>query len=219
MDTFRHEQSLLRSEAQDLKRCQLQYFVLSITGTGALLGLAKFFSVDHAGAAMLAPLTILLPCWLLFFDKATTLTRLTGYVRLLEDFLGKKKGVTPIYIGYENALAKFRTEEAKLGNGQPEKGIQDRLLKMFYLGTRHRFWMINWYTFFSLSVVCCTAALRWNINQTPPSTPFFFVVAFSFFLVVLCATYTTWLIRQLTFGKYSYDHVTEFWKMFMPSHK
>ena len=79
------EISALRQDLQDLKRCQLQYFTLTLTGTGAILGLAAIFSESFRGLALLAPLCVILPNWVIFFDKATTITRIVGYQRALEE--------------------------------------------------------------------------------------------------------------------------------------
>lgn len=56
----------LRLDLQDLKRCQLQYFTLAITGTGAILGLSAILGNDLKGLALLAPLSLILPSWLIF---------------------------------------------------------------------------------------------------------------------------------------------------------
>jgi hypothetical protein len=107
--TILNEQSILRTELQELKRCQLQYFLFSLGAAGAVLGFnIKIEDRPENNMFFLAPLLVILPCWRTFFDKATTITRLTGYIRVfIEDQFKKAE---PIYYGYENALAKFRQQ-------------------------------------------------------------------------------------------------------------
>ena len=213
---FKQEQNLLRSEAQDLKRCQLQYFILSITACGAIFGIAKAFD-NNVGFIMLAPLVILLPCWITFFDKATTITRLIGYMRILEDVLGKKQGVNAKYIGYENALASFRREE----ENKPYEGTITfaEIMKLFILRTRNRYWIINWYTYFGLSSTCCALSIYWSNSHPENSEGLYYFIGICIFLVITTTCYSFYMIIHLTYGKYSYNHVTEFWISFMPNYK
>jgi hypothetical protein len=55
----------------------------------------------------LIPLIIIFPIWLIFFDKATTISRIVGYYNILEQILN---GVHPEtkYIGWENSLQTLR---------------------------------------------------------------------------------------------------------------
>ena len=77
---------MLREELRNLKQRQLRYFTLSVAGSSLLFGLAE--SLPKGGkfgpVVLMAPLVILLPCWWTFFDKATTITRLVGYLRICE---------------------------------------------------------------------------------------------------------------------------------------
>ena len=114
------ERELLRAEIQTLKHCQIQYFAITITATGVVLGLAEKLggSVQKLGIepgrslVYLAPLAIILPCWTIFFDKATTITRIVGYSRVLEQLLtGQARAKNCKYVGWENALREFRKRE------------------------------------------------------------------------------------------------------------
>ena len=108
MDTEKillHEMDTLRAELQHLKNCQVRYFLFSITMTGTVIALVTKYSAGYT-AAYLAPLVVVIPCWWIFFDKASTITRIVGYYRVLEKMIlstGRHW-----YIGWENALAEFR---------------------------------------------------------------------------------------------------------------
>jgi hypothetical protein len=78
------EFTFLREEMRDLKTCQVQFVTFSVTGTGVLFGLVALTQNKLQGVSYLFPLTILLPSWLIFFDKAKTITRIVGYYRILE---------------------------------------------------------------------------------------------------------------------------------------
>src|SRR5262249_17478211 len=97
------EVGALRDELRELKRCQLQYFTLTVTGTGAILGLARIAGGNGTASvrvSALAPLTIILPCWCIFFDKATSITRIVGLLRYFEAQL-RDHAEPRIYVGFE----------------------------------------------------------------------------------------------------------------------
>jgi hypothetical protein len=209
--TLRGEQLLLRGELQELKRCQLQYFLATVAGSGLLFGLAEVFpdKTDARSVSFLAPLVILLPCWLTFFDKATTITRIVGYMRIIELELCRE---TPAYLGYENALMLFREKER---SHPPETRQRLRHLGkwpsyvwLLALRTRHRYWMINWWTFFVLGSICCIlvplSEPQWTLRVWVPLA----VAASS---VLLVALYTFRVVANLVRGSYSYRNVFEFW--------
>ena len=90
LNVLQEEQKLLRNEISQLKGCQLQYFTLTVTGTATLFGLAAMSQNPMViGVAFLAPLAIILPCWWIFFDKATTITRIVGYYRVIERMIAE----------------------------------------------------------------------------------------------------------------------------------
>ena len=134
------EISALRQDLQDLKRCQLQYFTLAITGTGAVLGLSVLLDANFKGIALLVPLCVILPTWVIFFDKATTITRIVGYQITLEKQISAKE---PVYrcLGYETALAEFRAREKEAEDAVRSqiKSKRPSLFTVLILRTRHRF--------------------------------------------------------------------------------
>lgn len=148
---LQNEQTILRNELQELKRCQLQYFLLSIGATGAFFGFNKDLvgEIRNGSVLYLAPLIIILPCWLTFFDKANTITRLTGYIRaFIEDRLNKEN-TDYFYIGYENALSEFRKNENEIIKElRDSKKLEKPGWKSVFNFTRNQYWKINWLTFF-----------------------------------------------------------------------
>lgn len=160
-ELFQLEMTALRQELYHLKSCQVTFLTFSVTATGVLLGMGGGgVTRPNGGLLCLAPLVVLLPFWWVFFDKATTITRIVGYCRVLEGLsLGYYKAGR--FTGWENALRLMREEqEAAKQMGTPH-GVPTRHLQvwrdvagMFALQTSHRYWIISYYTFFGLSVVC-----------------------------------------------------------------
>lgn len=214
----------LREDLRELKKCQVQYFSLSITGTGGILGLAAILnSSPLKGLALLAPLVIILPCWLIFFDKATTITRTVGYQRILERCIKNEDQGKYVYRGYENALADYRHNELRIWqeiNAKP-KPDKPSMWRMLILETRHRYWMINWYTFALLSFLCCASYLDLRMKEIKLILPFGVQITaperslwggIAFTLAILCAIYTFRMVVSLTQGQYSYDVCTLIWE-------
>jgi hypothetical protein len=209
----------LRADLVDLKRCQMQYFTLAVTSTGAILGLVAVLGnntipKEALGMALLAPLAVILPCWLIFFDKATTITRIVGYQRILEE---QQFATTELYafLGYERALAKFRLEEGETWRLlQGRKPIDTtnqfwRFIKSFFLATRHRYWTLNWYTFLGLSLFSTVRAHSFFEEAN------FYWGRSGFAVVALCASYTIYIVWTLTYGRRSYDASTDIWKVIL----
>jgi hypothetical protein len=207
--TIRSEQCILRSELQELKKCQLQYFLLSIGATGAVFGFSEGSHFEALNSLIhLTPLLIILPCWLTFFDKANTITRLTGYIRVfIEDQLILN---CPTYLGYENALDRFRTAEKK--HKFPKMHFE---LSTIIYPTRHQYWKINWLTFLCLSFACCLYPYFTyfkNLHFTFSDHRFVFTVYGAFVVATIVSTiFSLRILCRLLFGRYSYENVKTFW--------
>lgn len=85
------------------------------------------------------------------FDKATTVTRIVGYCRILEKLINDQV-LAKKYVGWENALRIFR-EEQKEGRlkFEPQKTFWSVFWKDFLplgliIHTR-RYWLLAHYTF------------------------------------------------------------------------
>jgi hypothetical protein len=208
------ELALLRAELQELKRCQVQYFTLSVTGTGAVLGLAGSLD-DKAmlGPSLLAPLAIVLPCSWIFFDKATTITRIVGYIRHLEGWIFGAD--SRLHIGFERALKSYRNLEEAIRAGSANQPPPEASppppswWRLARLGTRHRYWMANWYTFTGLSALCCAFGAYFFSG---PRLHLAAWIGSAALLSLFSALYNLVVVQQLTFGRYSYDANEAFWR-------
>lgn len=81
-----NEYTLLKHELRDLKDCQVRVLTFSIIGTGLILGfIGEYASKLHGSSMWLLPLVVLLPSWWIFFDKATIIARIVGYLRVIEN--------------------------------------------------------------------------------------------------------------------------------------
>ncbi len=218
------EITMLREEIRELKRCQINYFAISVTGTGAILGFASAklgtFSL-LASLALLAPLAIILPCWMIFFDKAHTITRVVGYIKILERNIGGSRKDS--FIGFENALAIYRKNESFLWKEIEKKETEGKKIEdeqeMRY---RYRFWKLNWWTFFVLSFLCiafyvCSVLYSGELKHLP-----LFVTAVAFIAILsasLCAYRTMEVSISLIKGKFSYEACTKIWELIFSDSK
>lgn len=198
------EHSNLRQELHNLKSCQITFFSLAITSTGLLLGLGSHFISERVPASLifLSPLVIILPCWCIFFDKATTITRIVGYYRVLEQMIIGSTNPAPNYIGWESALAKVRDD--------PARGKAAILLS-------HTYWIISWFTFGTLAALCLTISCvtfyaglqKYPIltqNIVSPS------IVLAFLLSFIAFGYTSYLAYHLSLGKHSYNYHELRWR-------
>ena len=114
LSIIRADLDAVRGDLRELKKCQVQYFILSVGATAALLGLGTATERFVPGQIiLLAPLAVVLPCWLIFFDKATTITRNVGYARVLELLVAGQGSGPKTHLGFERSLAKYRKAENK----------------------------------------------------------------------------------------------------------
>jgi len=214
--------TVVRRDIAELKRCQVQYFSLSVTATGAILGLAATVTAPEIrGLGMLAPLGLLLPCWMIFFDKATTITRNVGYQRALERLLQADPVQFHWLLELETSLGKFRAAQdagkLAVGVGVNPPGIGRVLL----LGTRHRYWILNWYTFCALSLLSCILGYNFlgdgifdfrlplGIHAEVPERTLWGGPAFV--AVFLVGMYTFRMVTLLVRGRDSYEANARAW--------
>lgn len=198
------EHDFLRGELAHLKDCQVKFLTFSVTATAVILGIigrsnlilptgSKFLS----GEMWIIPLAVLLPAWWIFFDKATTITRIVGYFRLLEKILlGKVDDYN--FLGWENALEEFRKQYTK------EKFINlKELFKILSFRTTHRYWVICYYIFFFLSLICLIGS--WKESNL-------FIIAFAGGLFLISAVWNIRILWALIDGKYSFNKNNVKWK-------
>ena len=108
---FQFRQNLfgnLRNELGHLKTCQTSLFLVGVTGSGVLLGLISAINnPDYIPYLLLVPLIILLPLWIIFYDKARTISRIVGFLRV-QEVLAKENSQIGL-IGWESAMRKYWT--------------------------------------------------------------------------------------------------------------
>lgn len=213
------EKSALRDELKHLKLCQLSYFTISVTTTGALLGLGSKLGPGPFPALLyFSPLVIILPCWWIFFDKATTIARIVGYLTILDRILSQPETAGGYrYVGWEAALYYYRSP-----SGEKQVPARDRSRRWgrgFWLGltrvltfrTSHRYWSINYYTYTLLALVC------WVLGSSFPSgLPLSLDLLSKTSLVLLAVIltsclYNLYLVGDLIGGSRSYNAHVKAW--------
>ncbi len=207
------ERGFLKEEMQELKSCQVKYFYISVTATGVLLNLGGEMGlpVFH----YLSPLVIILPCWLIFFDKATSITRITGYSKYLEAFI-LSEPIDAEYVGWENALSISRKRQKNAQNKRIFDRLKstisaalDGLVSILKFSFEYRYWKISWVVFFMLSATCFFLGMIEYFNKPDPII--FFLLCASLFFILLAACHTLYLLHNLIEGKFSYKENGKMW--------
>lgn len=187
----------LRDELHNLKKCQVTFFTASITATGVILTVAAKINSDLAGIVYLFPLSVLIPSWVVFLDKATTITRIVGYYRVLENFF-LDKNLQKYYIGWENSLKMFREKESIVSVDEEE-----------VKGSYFNYWNIVNNAYLILSVICViltiiTIKIDLNIE--------YLMVTLSLGIVTFIS-YRNWKIKDsLIKGRHSYNTNEKIWR-------
>jgi len=106
---FQFRQNLfrdLRNELGHIKTCQTTLFLIGVTGTGVFLGLISRAELSiKISYLLLIPLLILLPLWIIFYDKARTIARIVGFLRVQEN-LAQDNAESGL-IGWESAMREY----------------------------------------------------------------------------------------------------------------
>lgn len=212
------ERENLKSELLHLKKCQLQYFTFSITGAGLITGLGQQIGNDKS-FIFFAPLLVVLPCWWIFFDKGSTITRIVGYLRILEAMIIVKREAPYKYWGWENSLQVFRDKEKKERgkvklNEYMVEFARD-MWKGFYQGllfrSTQKYWSLCWYTFLILSTTSLWLSFpKDGASKSGLWYSFFGISIFSFI-------YNLRVLGRLIGGSYSYKENHERWKKVLQS--
>jgi len=125
----------LRVELGHLKTCQNAAIAVGITGSGVVLGLIRGSPPESLSVFVILPLLVLFPFWLVFFDKAKTVARIVGFIRLQEYLLFAQSNFGGI--GWESALSQYWEKKPLCEeNRYHEKGIQE--LSKQLIGRRAR---------------------------------------------------------------------------------
>ncbi|MBN1194587.1 MAG: hypothetical protein JXA08_04485 [Methanomicrobiaceae archaeon] len=152
----------LRNELGHLKTCQTALVVLSITGSGVYLGLISTIGLSYLlPYLLLIPLLILLPLWIIFYDKARTIARIIGFLRVQET-LAKENSEIGL-IGWESAMKEYWTVRDKYDElhyddvFESAKKLQkdnDQQSKIRESIINSTYWSTVYALFFFFSIIC-----------------------------------------------------------------
>jgi hypothetical protein len=213
------ERVMLRRELAELKKCQLLYLTFSVTSTGLILGFSRMsapsggkanFAID-SGLIFLAPLLIVIPFWWCFFDKATSITRIVAYQRILEGCITRRI-YSLNFVGWESSLGLHRKGSAAMNPKPPVVG--GGMWKMFLLREHHRYWMVTFYTFLALSTACLLCAfVSWFASDKSAgyTTAILLVIALSTAIWIVSTYANARRVKALLHGDLSYDAQEENW--------
>jgi hypothetical protein len=212
LDVMISEQKARDEELKFLKDCQVRYFYLAVVATAAVLSLLP----HRASLPLNAPLLIVLPCWWIFFDKATTISRIVSYKRLLETALIEQAKDQPArtfkYVGWETALSYFREHEKELKKKYGPKRsfacVIALTFKLFFLRHSHKYWMLNFYTFSILSISILLISSQ-NDKANGLSILYSRIII-GLLTYIFLSTITT--VYSLVFGNNSYYVNEQVWK-------
>lgn len=166
----------MRSELIHLKSFQIQLITFGITGSGIFLGLLKEFGAFPQYCFFL-PLLMLFPFWIIFFEKARTIARNIGFIRLQEKMC--LSGSAEALIGFETAMHKYWKEKGRKLDDNTE--LNAAIQKIHHerpdsIKTMHasHYWFTTYLVFFIFSFICLVFSL---IHQ---------VFTFGIITVILC---------------------------------
>ncbi len=209
IEFYDKERQALREELEHLRNHQMMFLTTSITASGLVLGVATVLaSKPNFGIAFLFPLIILLPAWWIFFDKATTITRIVGYYRILESLILQHCD-TKNFMGWENAIDELRDRtlrgEFNFSGNSNSKTRFVQLLEMLSLKTVNRYWVLCYYIFFGLSCLCVV------IGIVTLESRLYVLVLLPTLLFLISAFWNAFLLWQLIYERHSYDHYEYCW--------
>jgi hypothetical protein len=175
----------LRVELGQLKTCQNQTLTIGITGAGFLLALTRIDPETHYSQfILLLPLAILLPLWLMFFDKARTITRMVAFLRVQEALALSNK--VRCVLGWETAMKEYwYAKDNYLDKDENKNEVEDHVNSVNY-GTSNKksdgasktlkrrariynstYWGAAYTVFFVLSLLCIIHSYLLNIGYNP----------------------------------------------------
>lgn len=186
----------LRNELSVLKTCQNQMIFFGLTGSGIILTLIDKIGTAYWSGIYLIPLILLLAFWIVFFDKSRTISRITGFLRVIEREAINQK--TDRLIGWENAMKWYWHHKESWDITQERISIISENIK--HNKNKRVFKSIYWFTvyvvFFLLSLICI-ALYGWKANilfVLPNSYSLLGIIIYtaifvSLFLIPYCLVY------------------------------
>jgi len=221
---FIKEYEIIKSELKELKNCQITFIKFSVTTTALIFGLVAGCTSILPNPRLfqsflfLSPLIIIIPAWWVFFDKATTISRAVGYCRVLEDLILEKCNAS-MFLGFENGLQKLRDEQGSYSERLKsilfslfKRDTISKILRMFVFFSPFRYWMITYYIFLGLSVLCIIMSMATSFSNEQMSSNLWVLYSTIWIIVGVSAIWNLKLIYQLVYGKYSYKANEKKWK-------
>ena len=207
----------LRAELLNLKHCQITFLTFSVTATGILLGFSTVLG-SHSpiilGIVFLFPLVFLLPAWWIFFDKATTITRIVGYYRILEKLLLDRDYSAPNFAGWETNLGNFRLLQNSSRLRCPKDHIcpswRPKLYKVLRSKTGHPYWLICYFIFFALSGLCI--AVSFTLAVLFHNWLFLAIAIAATIVFAASAFWNLKMVHKLIYGHSQYNCNECFWE-------
>jgi hypothetical protein len=218
-EQYVQEMHMLREELLSLKHCQITFLTFSVTATGILLGFGTLLgSSSHIvlSAVFLFPLVFLLPAWWIFFDKATTITRIVGYYRILEKLVLDMQYSVSNFTGWENSLREFRLLQGQGKLVCPSKqckGFSLRVRDVFRLKAGHRYWLICYVIFFALSLLCIVVSLALAIVFR--NWLFLGMAIFTSMIFAASAYSNLRMVHELIYGRSQYNCRECYWEQIL----
>lgn len=227
------EMRSLREELRDLKGYQFRLVGVASVVTGFLLSLGRL-RLDPSQSAQppeslyLLPLIVILPSWMIYFDKTKTITRIVGYYRILEAMLAQEARPRHFF-GWERALGKFRKSSPnvvkRLNKARRRRTPANRRVQRFVLTMTliqsQLYWTLAYATFIILAIICLWIPVRslYPISMYDLSSGFHLRWTAESFLSVsatlstfYCAAFCGIILARLTAGENSYDSMELVWK-------
>jgi hypothetical protein len=182
----------LRSELIHLKSFQIRIITFGITGAGIFLGLIKEFG-NSPQYSFFLPLAILFPFWIIFFEKARTISRNIGFIRIQEKIC--LSGNPDALIGFETAMHKYwkdkkvKLDDNKILNDDINKIIQNKPETSKRLHSSH-YWFTTYIVFFIFSFLSISFSLIHPLESYTINMVILWIIPFvSFFAIIIGAHY------------------------------
>jgi hypothetical protein len=140
----------LRTELGHLKTCQTSILILSATGAGLFFSLLRTDSYIPPEYLVLLPLIFLIPLWIIFFEKARTIARIVGFIRVQEKLYMYKSNLAAI--GWESAMKLYRSKQNIWDHRELDEYFKRS--EPSQSPTTSIYWFMVYCTFFSLITIC-----------------------------------------------------------------
>ncbi len=166
-----------------------------------LINIIKNIYYNNITLAILAPLLIVTPFWCIYFDKTSTIVRISSYVRVLEWMIINFEDKNKYYCGFDTYIKFYRDDIKK---AYIDKNIFSRMAKLvkrailvkdsgfskvinFKMPNQEIY--LSWSVFFLLSIPCLFLVILSTSN---------ILIAITAILIFLSSfIYTLYVVREL----------------------